>query len=269
MASLDVASIPVVLLCGGKGTRIRDVSAELPKPMVPIGNFPIVWHIMNIYSRQGFRRFILCLGYKSEAFKQFFLNYKAMTNDFTLDLGHPDSIKFHRAPNGREDMEWSVTLADTGLETMTGGRIARVAKYIDTEFFMCTYGDGLADIDLKGLLKQHQESSKAVTLTGVRPPSRFGELVVEGASVKEFSEKPQVSEGFINGGFMCMRKEFISRYLKDDPGLILEREPLVGAAKDGQLGMFTHKGFWQPMDTHREYIMLNEMWDSGKAPWVV
>jgi len=255
-----------VILCGGMGTRIRDVNENMPKPMIPIGRQPILWHIMKIYSACGFNEFILCLGYKGQVIKEFFLNYYTMVNDITVDLSAPNAIEYH---DGDSRADWKVTLADTGVDTMTGARVARIKKYLgNDDNFMLTYGDGLADIDIKALVEFHKSHGKMVTVTGVHPAGRFGEMELsEHNIVKSFAEKPQVSEGRINGGFLVMRREFIDRYLSEEPDLILEQSPLSQCAKDGELVSFNHDGFWQPMDTYREYQMLNKLWTEGNAPW--
>lgn len=257
-----------VILCGGMGTRIRDVSENIPKPMIPIGRQPILWHIMKIYSFCEFNEFILCLGYKGQIIKEFFLNYYTMVNDITVDLSTPNTIEYHDG-NNREN--WKVTLADTGVDTMTGARVARIKKYLGSdENFMLTYGDGLADIDIRALVKFHKSHGKMVTVTGVHPAGRFGEMELsENGRVRAFAEKPQVSEGHINGGFLVMRREFIDQYLSEDSDLVLEQSPLSQCAKDGDLVSFNHDGYWQPMDTYREYRMLNKLWTEGKAPWKV
>jgi len=257
-----------VILCGGMGTRIRDVSENMPKPMIPIGRQPILWHIMKIYSAGGFNDFILCLGYKGQIIKEFFLNYYTMINDISVNLSTPNAIEYH---DGNNHENWKVTLADTGVDTMTGARVARIKKYLSSdENFMLTYGDGLADIDIKALVEFHKSHGKIVTVTGVHPAGRFGEMELsEGGRVRAFAEKPQVSEGRINGGFLVMRREFIDRYLSEEPDLILEQSPLSQCAKDGELVSFNHDGFWQPMDTYREYQILNKLWAGGKAPWKV
>jgi len=257
-----------VILCGGMGTRIRDVSENIPKPMVAIGRQPILWHIMKIYSYYGFNDFILCLGYKGQIIKDFFFNYYAMVNDCTVDLSKPHGVVYH---DGDSREEWKVTLADTGIETMTGTRVARIKKYLDNnENFMLTYGDGLANIDIKALVEFHKSHGKMVTVTGVHPAGRFGEMELsKDGAVRSFAEKPQVSEGRINGGFLVMRREFIDRYLIEEPVLILEQSPLSQCAKDGELVSFNHNGFWQPMDTYREYQILNKLWTEGNAPWKV
>jgi glucose-1-phosphate cytidylyltransferase len=254
-----------VILCGGQGTRIRDANELLPKPMLPIGGKPIIWHIMKMYARHGVREFVLCLGYKGWLIKEFFLNYRAMTTDVTVTLGRHDALEF----NGRHDEEdWKVTLAETGEETMTGGRVAAIRKYVEgDDLFLLTYGDGVSDVDIGKSLAFHKAHGKVATVTAVRPPGRFGEMVLDAGAVTEFNEKPQASEGFINGGFFVLDAKRIWSYVGGDTKTIFEREPLQKLAKDRQLVAFPHTGYWQPMDTAREYGMLNDMWAAGKAPW--
>lgn len=257
--------VKAVILCGGQGTRIRDASELLPKPMLPIGGKPIVWHIMKMYARHGVREFVLCLGYKGWVIKEFFLNYRAMTTDVTLTLGRHDSLEFI----GRHDEEdWKVTLAETGEDTMTGGRVSAVRRYVEgDDLFLLTYGDGVSDVDIGRSIEFHRQHGKVATVAAVRPPGRFGEMVLEDGAVTEFNEKPQATEGFINGGFFVLDGKRIWPYLGTDPRTILEREPLQKLARDRQLVAFKHTGFWQPMDTAREYGMLNDLWAAGKAPW--
>jgi glucose-1-phosphate cytidylyltransferase len=240
-----------VILCGGYGTRIRDVSDDLPKPMIPIGNFPILWHIMKYYSCYGHKEFVLCLGYKSLVIKDFFLNYSVRSNDITIVLGQENAINNKQ----RHDEDgWSITMAETGINSMTGTRVKHIKNYIgDDENFMLTYGDGVGDIDIEKLLAFHKAHGKIATLTGV---------IVNG-----FNEKPQTSEGRINGGFFVFKKEFFN-YLNDSENLVLEEEPMRALVKDKQLMVFEHNGFWQPMDTYREYALLNNMYDKKQAPWV-
>jgi len=254
-----------VILCGGKGTRIRDASESLPKPMLPIGDKPIVWHIMKTYAQHGVKEFILCLGYRGWVIKEFFLNYRAKTTDITVTLSQQGAVHFH----GRsEEEDWAVTLAETGEETMTAGRIAAIRRYIaQDDLFLATYGDGVAAVDIDQLVAFHRSHGKVATVTAVRPPGRFGEMRLAGATVQEFNEKPQTSEGFINGGYFVFDAHRIWSYLGSDPTVSLEREPLQGLARDGQLVAFLHPGFWQPMDTLREFSLLNELWASGRAPW--
>ncbi len=254
-----------VILCGGQGTRIRDASELLPKPMLPIGGKPIVWHIMKGYAHHGVREFVLCLGYKGWLIKEFFLNYRAMTTDVTLTLGAHDGLEFH-GRSGEED--WKVTLAETGEETMTGGRVAAVRKYVEAEdVFLLTYGDGVSDIDIAKTIAFHARHGKIATVAAVRPPGRFGEMRIDDGRVTEFNEKPNATEGFINGGFFVLDAKRIWPYLSGGPATVLEREPLRKLARDGELVAYPHTGFWQPMDTAREYGMLNELWAAGRAPW--
>jgi glucose-1-phosphate cytidylyltransferase len=254
-----------VILCGGQGTRIRDASEALPKPMLPIGGKPIVWHIMKSYAAHGVTEFVLCLGYKSWVVKEFFLQYRPMTTDLTVTLGRHDRIEFH----GRHDEEeWRVTLAETGEETMTGGRVSAIRRYVEGEEpFLLTYGDGVSDVDVGRLIAFHRAHGRIATVTAVRPPGRFGEMRIADGRVTEFNEKPQATEGFINGGFFVLDGRRVWDCLGTDPRTILEREPMRRLAADGELVAFPHTGFWQPMDTLREYTLLNELWASGKAPW--
>jgi glucose-1-phosphate cytidylyltransferase len=254
-----------IILCGGQGTRIRDASELLPKPMLPIGGKPIVWHIMKMYAQHGVREFILCLGYKGWVIKEFFLNYKAMTSDLTVTLGEHGAVELL----GRHDEEdWKVTLAETGEATMTGGRVAAVRKYVSgDDTFLLTYGDGVSDVDISAAIAAHREHGKVATVTAVRPPGRFGEMLLEGGLVREFNEKPQATEGFINGGFFVLDGRRIWDFIEASPKTIFEREPLRKLSAEGQLVAYPHTGFWQPMDTMREYLFLNELWAAGKAPW--
>jgi len=256
----------VAILCGGYGTRIRDVADNIPKPMIPVGRFPILWHIMKYYASYGHKDFVLCLGYKSQAIKDFFLNYEAHIKDFTIDLGGKAAVQFH---TDHSESDWRVTLAETGLNALTGARIRRAQKYLgDDDSFMLTYGDGVGDIDLDRLLAFHNSHGKALTVTGVRPPGRFGELLSDAnGKVTEFNEKPQAAGGRISGGFFVCRKNLFG-YLDDREDLMFEKEPMARLVKDGQLMVFEHDGFWQPMDTHREYQLLNDLFASDKAPWV-
>lgn len=256
----------VVILCGGQGTRIRDASENVPKPMIPVGGFPILWHIMKYYAHWGCQEFILCLGYKGQAIKDFFLNYEAHTRDFTLHLGASKSIKYHTE---HDESDWRVTLAETGLTAMTGARIRKIRKYIGSdEHFMLTYGDGVGDVDIDQLLQFHRSHGKILTVTGVRPPGRFGELMRNGAGqVTEFNEKPQATGGRISGGFFVCRRELFD-YLGEGDDLVFEEAPMRDLVKDGQLMMFEHDGFWQCMDTYRDLLLLNQLCDKGVAPWI-
>lgn len=257
---------PVIILCGGKGTRLREVTELLPKPMVPIGEQPILWHIMKTYAAFGVRRFILCLGYKRETFADYFVNYHLRTSDATLTLGHHPEIRFY---GDTDEDDWEVTLAGTGLDTMTGGRVARAIRYLDPEDedFFLTYGDSVTDLDIRKLLRHHRKSGKLATMTAIHPAARFGEMTLDGDLVTGFEEKPAKTQGYINGGYMVLRREFADRYLTTDPDLVFEREPMCRAVADGQLQVFRHEGFWQCMDTPREHTLLNELWRSGSAPW--
>lgn len=254
-----------VILCGGQGTRIREASEVLPKPMLQIGGKPIVWHIMKGFAVHGVTEFVLCLGYKGWVIKEFFLNYRPMTTDVSLVLGDPGSVVCH----GPQDEEaWRITLAETGEPTMTGGRVAAVRRYVEgDEPFLLTYGDGVSDLDVGELLAFHRHHGKIATVTAVRPPGRFGEMQLDDTRVTEFNEKPQATEGFINGGFLVCDGRRFWDYLGADPSVVLEREPLQRLAREGQLVAFRHTGFWYAMDTLREYTFLNDLWASGRAPW--
>lgn len=258
----------VVILCGGQGTRIRDVSDDIPKPMIPVGGLPIVWHIMKYYSHWGHKRFVLCLGHKGQVIKDFFLNYEAHTRDFTISLGaSTKAIAYHSV---HDESDWEITMAETGQRAMTGARVNRVRKYLAGEDnFMLTYGDGVGDIDLDKLMKFHLSHGKIMTVTGVLPPGRFGELMggPDGAVV-EFNEKPQATGGRISGGFFICRKEIFD-YIDAREDLVFEEEPMRRLVKDGQMMMYEHDGFWQPMDTYRDYSYLNGLCGASKAPWMI
>jgi glucose-1-phosphate cytidylyltransferase len=257
----------IVILCGGYGTRIRDVSDDIPKPMIPIGRLPILWHIMKYYSCFNYKDFILCLGYKGQAIKNFFLDYEAYTRDCTVRLGATQSIEFH---TNHEEIDWQITLADTGLDTMTGGRLRKVRKYIgDDENFMLTYGDGVSNVDLNALLAFHQSHGRILTMTGVRPPGRFGELVSDDLGlVTEFNEKPQATGGRISGGFFVCRRDLFD-YLEDRDDLVLEQEPMHALVRDRQLAVYEHNDFWQCMDTYRDWQLLNKLLEQEQAPWAI
>lgn len=257
----------VVILCGGFGTRIRDVAEDIPKPMIKIGDHPILWHIMKYYSFFGYNEFILCLGYKGYVIKDYFLNYKHHSSDFTLTMGQKQGIDYH---SESESLPWKITFAETGLHAMTGTRIRRIKKYIDhDEEFLLTYGDGLSNVDLNKLIEYHKKNNGVLTLTAVRPASRFGELVSnEDGIVTEFNEKPQSTEGRINGGFfVCDIKIF--NYLSEEDDLVFENEPMQELVKMKLLFQFPHDGFWQPMDTFREYTLLNKLFKNNEAPWKI
>lgn len=256
----------VVILCGGKGTRIREETEFRPKPMVEIGHKPLLWHIMKIYASYGFNDFVLCLGYKGEMIKEYFLNYEIMNSDFTIELGsNGNNIQIH---DSHFKDKWKVTLADTGSSSMTGARLKMIEPYIETGNFMMTYGDGVADIDLEKLLEFHASHKKIASITGVRPPSRFGELVTQGNTVTEFSEKPQISEGYINGGFFVLKREVFD-YLSADEACIFEREPLERLAQADELRVFFHNEYWHCMDTLRDLDILEKEWNRQNPSWKV
>jgi glucose-1-phosphate cytidylyltransferase len=254
----------VIILCGGLGTRLREETEFRPKPMVEIGGRPILWHIMKLYAFYGFKDFVLCLGYRGNMIKEYFLYYEAMNNDFTICLGRQNQIVYH---NAHKEQDFRVTLVDTGLETMTGGRVKRVERYIDGDTFMVTYGDGLADLDIRALIDFHHANGRLATVTAVRPLSRFGILDVDdGGKVLNFAEKPQLS-GWASAGFFVFNRQVFDCLTVDD--CVLEREPLERLAREGQLMAYPHTGFFYSMDTYREYKYLNELWASGQAPWKV
>lgn len=252
-----------VLLAGGLGTRLREETEYRPKPMVEIGDKPILWHIMKMLSVQNVQDFVVCLGYKGDVIKEFFINYESRINDITVSLGNSTKGKFANNTNSTSE-SWNVTLANTGAETMTGGRIKKIKKYVDGETFLCTYGDGLANIDLPALLNFHKSHGKIATLTAVRPTSRFGALeILENSSVHAFKEKPQLDQ-WINGGFFIFNSGIFDYLVDDSP---LEAGPLEKLSQDNQLMAYRHSGFWQPMDTYRETQELNALWRDGSAPW--
>ena len=257
----------VVILCGGKGTRLREETEYRPKPMVPIGNRPILWHIMKYYAHFGHREFILCLGYKGDMIKEYFRNYLWNTCDVSLSLGRAPKIKFH-ARHSEED--WTVTLADTGENSMTAYRLKLVERYLSNgEPFLFTYGDGLSDIDINATIAEHKRFKKTCTISAVHPAGRFGSLNIEtDGSIRTFVEKPQVEQAYVNGGYMVCDSKILN-YLPDDPSVMFEREPIAKLVAKGQLRSFRHEGFWQPMDTYQETQYLNRLWDEGKAPWKV
>lgn len=251
----------VVLLAGGFGTRLAEYTDLIPKPMVTIGEKPILWHIMNLYSKFGHKDFFIALGYKSEVIKDFFLNYKVLNSDFEIDLKSGDLNIF-----STDTIDWKVNLVSTGEYTMTGGRLKRMKNYIGDESFLLTYGDGLSNVNINDLIKFHKSHGKLVTITAVRPAARFGELEIINNNVKNFKEKPQLHQGWINGGFFVIEPEFFN-YLDDD-STVLEQSPLEKLAADGQLMAYLHDGFWQCMDTKRDRDMLQELLISGNAPWL-
>lgn len=256
-------SVPVILLAGGLGTRLREETEVRPKPMVEIGGHPILWHIMKSYAAQGFDEFVVCLGYRGDVIKDFFLNYRARQGGVSIDLA-TGKFEMHE-PEARES--WKVHLLETGLETMTGGRIRRACDFLGRRRCMVTYGDGVADVDLRALLAFHEAEARSATITAVRPPARFGGLTLDGSSVLSFDEKPQVGEGWINGGFMVLEPE-VADLIPDDE-TIFERAPLETLAAEGRLSAFKHPTFWQCMDTVRDLAFLRELWDENRAPWKI
>jgi glucose-1-phosphate cytidylyltransferase len=250
----------VVILAGGFGTRLAEYTDLIPKPMVTIGGQPIIWHIMKRYAEYGFNDFHLALGYKADVVKKYFLDLNEVNSDFTLDLKTGK-----RTHLNRDYVDWKVTLIDTGLETLTGGRVKRLKSYIGKEPFMLTYGDGLSNVDIPKLLSFHKKNKKMVTVTAVRPVARFGELQIEQDIVQSFQEKPQITSGWINGGYFVAEPEFLD-FIEGDH-TILEREPLEKIAKLGQLAAYKHDGFWQCMDTKRDKDFLNEMYEKGNPAW--
>jgi len=255
--------VKTILLAGGLGTRLREETEFRPKPMVPVGGKPILWHIMKTFAFYGHKEFIVCTGYRGDYIRQYFHEFEAMNSDFTVKIGSKKRIITH---GSLEESGWEVTVADTGAETMTGGRVFRAREYVGKETFMCTYGDGLADVNIQELLKFHKSHGKLATVTAVRPVSRFGLLEMDNkGNVESFQEKPQTA-GWINAGYFVFEPKIFD-YLESDS--ILEREAMANLAKDDQLVAYKHDGFFQPMDTYREMSMLNEMWDTDQAPWKV
>ena len=251
----------VILLAGGLGTRLREETEYRPKPMVEVGGKPVLWHIMKNFAHHGLDEFIVCTGYRGEVIRDYFLNYEARNNDFTVTLGKNSAIEYHDRHN---EGSWKVTVVDTGAETMTGGRVKRAGKYASNERFMVTYGDGLADVNISELLAFHQNHGKLATVTTVRPLSRFGVMDLEDdGTVHRFREKP-LTDDYVNAGFFVFEPGVLD-YLDEE--CVLEQSPLEALARDTQLVAYRHDGFWQPMDTYREFTMLNEMWSTGKAPW--
>lgn len=260
----------VVVLCGGLGMRLREEAEHKPKAMVEIGGRPILWHIMRHYERYGFKRFVLCLGYKGDIIREYFLNYEYMNNDFTISH-RPGQSRIELHPGSPESAEpeagWQVTLAETGQTAMTGARVKRIERYIDTDFFLCTYGDGVANINLRALVEFHRMHGKLATVTGVTPLSRFGTMLTDGDRVVSFTEKPEMKDSLISGGFFVFNRKILN-YLSNDDGCILEHEPLAAVAREGQLMTFRHTGYWQCMDTPRDVQQLNEEWRRGHPGWL-
>jgi glucose-1-phosphate cytidylyltransferase len=250
----------VFILAGGLGTRLSEFTGLIPKPMIKIGGKPIIWHIMQTFSSFGHKDFYVALGYKAEVIKEYFLNYRAINSDFTIDLESGSMT-----PGQNESTDWRITLLNTGENTMTGGRVKRMVKFANNETIMLTYGDGVADIDINKLLNFHKSHGKMITMTAVRPAARFGELQLDGSKVISFKEKPQMNDGWINGGYFVIEPNFFN--LIDGDTTLLEREPLERAVSMGELMAYRHEGFWQCMDTKRDHELLESLWTQG-APWV-
>ena len=250
----------VIILAGGFGTRLSEYTESIPKPMVTVGGKPILWHIMNTYAKFDHKNFYVALGYKADVIKEYFLNYRALNSDFTVNLSN-GSIVEHQ----QDAVDWKVSLVDTGLNSMTGGRIKRMQNFIGNEPFLLTYGDGVADIDIDSLVKFHKSHGKMVTVSAVHPGARFGELDIDSSVVTSFKEKPQVTQGWINGGYFVIEPEFFN--LIEGDSTILEKEPLEKVAQMGELMSYQHDGFWQCMDTKRDRDSLEDLWKAGSAPW--
>ena len=251
----------VVILCGGLGTRLREETEFRPKPMVEVGGKPLLWHIMRHYSRHGFDDFVLCLGYKGELIRHYFMDFRAMNSDVRVDLATHSVEYVGELPEGHG---WSVTLAETGATAQTSDRLLAVRRHIDGETFLCTYGDGLSNVDLTRLVAFHRERGKLMTVTGVRPPSRFGELEVKDGIASRFREKPVNAGALVSGGFFAMERRFLERLR---PGEMFERETMQQLAEEGQLAVYEHAGYWASMDTYRDVMALNAEWDTGKPGW--
>jgi glucose-1-phosphate cytidylyltransferase len=255
---------PAIILCGGRGSRISEVNPVIPKPMLPIGPRPILWHIMKIYASHGVTDFTLALGWLGDEIRRWVLHNHALTSDFTVELGTPAAVEYHGT---HPEAGWRVSCVDTGLDSLTGTRVRRAAQRLEDGPVLVSYGDCVGDVDVTALLGFHRDHGRLATVTAVRPPGRFGELLLDEHRVTEFAEKPQTSTGSINGGFMVFEREALLRYIPADADVMLEREPMSALAKDGQLMAWEHDGFWQPMDTPRERILLDELWARGDAPW--
>lgn len=251
----------VVILAGGLGTRLSEYTDVIPKPMVPVGDRPLLWHIMSRYAMYGHTDFIVALGYRADVIKRYFLNYREVNSDFTIDLQN-GNVRIHNDENN----SWTVTLVDTGQETMTGGRLLRLRHLLESESFLLTYGDGVADVNIENLIKFHQKDPKLVTVTAVHPGARFGELLLENGNVLSFAEKPQIGQGWINGGFFVMEPGVFD-YLADDT-TILERKPLEDIAQLGMMNAFQHEGFWHCVDTKRDLEVLEQLWQSEQRIWL-
>jgi glucose-1-phosphate cytidylyltransferase len=265
LKNIDKSKIPVVIFCGGRGTRLKEETEIIPKPLVKIGEKPILWHIMKIYRNYGFNRFILPVGYKGEKIKEYFYHYPVLQSDFTVKIDNSKERKIIFHNPGVED--WQVTVVDTGLDVMTGARLKRVEKFIDNELFALTYGDGVANINLDKLLALHLSNARLATVAGVRPLAKFGELRIKAKGTADFCEKPQIkSGGYVNGGFFMLNQKIL-KFLNNDETLSFEGDVLPKIAQKRQLGVFRHNGYWQCMDTLRDFEILNQIWKTGKAPW--
>lgn len=263
---MEAKNTKVVILCGGRGVRFHEATDLRPKPLVEIGDKPILWHIMKIYAHYGYKSFVLCLGYKGDMIRSYFLNYELMNCDFTIQFS--DKIKTEVHSLCREQ-GWEVTLAETGLNAMTGARIKRIAKYIDSDLFMLTYGDAVANLNIENLVEFHRAHNKIGTITAVRPQSRFGEIRVgKDSIVRQFREKAPIQGDYVNGGFFVFDHRLFN-YLTDDDSCTFEREPLEQLAKDGQLAAYAHHSYWQCMDTYRDWQVLTQDWESGNPPWKI
>ena len=261
---MDLKSVPVFILAGGLGTRLKEQTEFRPKPMIEVGGKPMIWHIMRSYRSYGFRRFVVCAGFKSEVIKSYFLNYHSMNSDFTVNLESRD-LTYHDAHHAED---WEVTVAYTGELTMTGGRIGQaVSRHLgDAEYFAVPYGDGLTNANLAEEFAFHRAHGKIGTVLAINPPSRFGELAADGDTITKFAEKPELANSWINGGYFFFRKEF-ANYVNASPDLVLEKEPLTTLAADGELAIYRHPGFWFCMDTQRDHDELQQLWKNGDAPW--
>lgn len=252
----------LVILAGGYGSRLKDITSVIPKPMVEIGNKPILWHIMKIYSSYGIKDFIICLGYKGNIIRDYFFNYNIINQDFTINLGSK-KINFHSFHN---ESDWNVTLVETGIDTLKGARLKKIEKYLDNDINLLTYGDGLANININNLIEQHKNSNKIITISGVRPPSRFGELNLQNDGTVLFEEKIQASSGLINGGYMVFNKELLN-YLTENEDCDLEYGIFEEISKEGKMGVYKHSGQWACVDTERDLHNLNMLWKEGRAFW--
>ena len=263
---METERTKVVILCGGRGVRFHEATEYRPKPLIEIGEKAMLWHIMKIYAHYGYQDFILCLGYKGEMIKKYFLDYQLMNSDFTIQLGDKNKTELHSLS---QEQDWKITMAETGLNAMTGARIKRIEKYIDSDLFMLTYGDAVADINIERLVDFHRAHNRIGTITAVRPLSRFGELQAGSDHiVKEFREKAVIHGDRVNGGFFVFDRRIFD-YVVDDDSCTLEREPLERLAEDGQLAAYTHDGYWQCMDTYRDWQVLSQDWDGGNPGWKV